>query len=157
MNKWDKYYFDICTQVALMSKDPSAKVGAVLIGPDREIRSTGFNGFPRGIEDTIERLSNRDEKLKYIVHGEMNCILNAARIGTPTKNTTMYMLVIDASGVKWGGAPCTRCTVEMIQSGITEVVTLPNDRTPERWKESVQTSRELLSEAGIKIREVDYI
>ena len=49
-----------------------------------------FNGFPRGIADTEARLNNRDLKLKPIVHGEMNAILAAARVGIPLKGCTLY-------------------------------------------------------------------
>lgn len=137
-----------------MSKDPSTKVGAVIVGPDREIRSTGFNGFPRGIADTDERLNNREVKLSLVVHAEMNAILNAARIGMPMKGCALYLAATDDSGIVWGGAPCTRCTVEIIQSGITEVVSRPLKSVPSRWKESVKTARSLLEEAGILYREI---
>lgn len=152
----DKYFLDICLLSANMSKDPSTKVGAVIVGPDKEIRSVGFNGFPRGINDTEERLNNRDTKLSLIVHAELNAILNAARIGVSTKGCTMYMLCISAGGNIWGGAPCNRCTVELIQAGISEIVTLPAARTNENWIESVRQAQQLIAEAGINLREVDY-
>lgn len=156
INKWDKYYFDFALVASSMSKDPSCKVGAVIVGPDKEIRTTGFNGFPRGIDDHEDRLKNRDTKLNLVVHAEINAIMNAARIGVSTKGCKMYVICHDATGFIWSGAPCNRCTVEIIQAGITEIIVLPNSKTPERWKESVQLSRELLNEAGISIREVDY-
>lgn len=137
-----------------MSKDPSTKVGAVIVGPDREIRSTGFNGFPRGIADTDERLNDRDIKLSLVVHAEMNAILNAARIGVSLKGCTLYLTATDDSGAVWGGAPCTRCAVEIIQSGITEIVSRPFKLVPSRWEESVKTARMLLEEAGILYREI---
>ena len=70
--RWDRYFLDLALLNAQMSKDPSTKVGAVIVGPDREVRSMGFNGFPRGIADTRERLECREVKLDLVVHAEMN-------------------------------------------------------------------------------------
>ena len=81
--RWDHHFLQLCLDHARMSKDPSMSVGAVIVGPDREIRSAGFNGFPRGIADTKERLSDRDVKLQLVVHAEMNAVLAAARVGVP--------------------------------------------------------------------------
>ncbi len=60
--KWDLRFIELAKHIAAGSKDPSTKVGCVVVGEDREIRSTGFNGFPRGINDDIERLENREMK-----------------------------------------------------------------------------------------------
>lgn len=154
-DKWDKYFINLAIETAKMSKDPSTRVGAVIVGPDREIRSTGYNGFPRGIADTDERLNDREQKLAIVVHGEMNAVLNAARIGVSLKGCTMYLAATDKSGMIWGGAPCVRCTVEIIQTGIIEIVAPPFKGEPSRRKESIEKSRALLDEVGIKYREVE--
>jgi len=83
--KWDRHFLGLALAHARMSKDPNTKVGAIIVGPDRELISAGFNGFPRGIEDSDERLTNRDLKLKLIVHAEMNAVLAAARHGIQLK------------------------------------------------------------------------
>src|ERR1700733_15498817 len=103
--RWHRHFLSIAEACALMSKDPSTKVGAVIVGPDREIRSTGFNGLPRGIDDTDERLSDRDTKLKLVVHAEMNAVLNAARFGVSLKGCALYLSATDNSGLVWGGPP----------------------------------------------------
>jgi len=137
-----------------MSKDPLTQVGAVIVGLDREIRSTGFNGLPRGIADTPERLNDRDLKLKLVVHAEMNAVLNAARIGVSTRGCTLYLAARSFSeGVWWGGPPCTRCTVEIIQAGITEIVTYPRKSVPLDWADNLLLAESLLKEAGIVYRE----
>lgn len=153
-DRWDNHFLRLALEHARMSKDPSTKVGAVIVGPDREVRSTGFNGFPRGITDTDARLSDRDLKLRLVVHAELNAILNAARVGIPLKGCTLYFAATDGSGDVWGGAPCTRCSVEVIQSGIAEVVTWPIRSTPSRWHDDIAFARGLLDEAGIAYREV---
>jgi dCMP deaminase len=137
-----------------MSKDPTTKVGAIIVGLNREIRSAGFNGFPRGIEDSHERLYDRDLKLKLMVHAEMNAILAATMVGVPLRNCTMYIAAIDAERNVWGGNPCTRCTVELIQSGINSIVSLPISTAPSRWTEDLNFARLLLDEADINYEEV---
>lgn len=144
--RWDRHFLDLAAQHARMSKDPSTKVGAVIVGPDREIRSAGFNGFPRGIADTPERLNDRDTKLKLVVHGEMNAILAAARVGVPLKGCTLYTTL----------APCSRCAVEIIQAGITEVVALEGMLDRPNWAAEHKLSRELLAEAGVNYRVVTF-
>ena len=112
MSKWDKRFLDLAKQIAGWSKDPSTQVGCVVVGPDREIRSTGFNGLPRGIEDSEERLNNREIKYPMICHAEENAIMHAARTGISLKNCIAY--------VTW--PPCTRCARSLIQAGISEIV-----------------------------------
>lgn len=152
--RWDIHFLQLCVDHARMSKDPSTRVGAVIVGPDREIRSAGFNGFPHGIADTEERLRDRDVKLRLIVHAEMNAVLLAARVGTPLKGCVLYLAATDDSGTVWGGCPCVRCTVEVIQAGIVEVVSFPRKAVPSRWHDDLTLAESLLNEAGVLYREV---
>jgi dCMP deaminase len=152
--RWNTHFLSLAEQCAKMSKDPSTCVGAVIVGPDHEIRSTGFNGFPRGIADTKERLNNRETKLKLAVHAEMNAVLNAARVGVPLKGCTLYLAATDDSGLVWGGPPCSRCSVEVIQTGIRTIISYPQKAIPSRWHEDLQLAATLLNEAGIDYREV---
>lgn len=152
--RWDKHFIGLAMYHSRMSKDPNTRVGSVVVGPDREILSAGFNGFPRGISDTEERLQDRDTKLKLIVHAEMNALLAAARTGVRLKDCILYLAATDNSGMVWGGPPCTRCTVEIIQVGITEIVSLPPKSVPSRWHEDLALAKTLLEEAGIRYREV---
>src|SRR6185295_4715100 len=81
---WDQYYLDICKVVASRSKDPNTQIGCVIIGPNHEIRSTGYNSFPRGIRDDVPERLVRPTKYLWIEHAERNAICNAARAGTAT-------------------------------------------------------------------------
>lgn len=153
-DRWDNHFLGLALYHARMSKDPSTQVGAVIVGPDREVRSMGFNGFPRGIADTPERLGDRDQKLRLVVHAEMNAILAAARIGVSVKGCELYLCATDASGLIWGGSPCSRCVVEIIQAGIRAIVTRPFKNVPSRWADDVAHARALLAETGIHYREV---
>lgn len=154
-NKWHKHFLTMALAFAQMSKDPSTVVGAIVVGPDREIRSTGFNGFPRGIVDTEDRLNDRDTKLQLVVHAECNAICNAARVGVSLKGCTLYLAASDRTGaVVWGGAPCTRCTMHVIQSGIEEIVTYSPKQVPSRWHEDIEAAKKYLIEAGLGYSEV---
>lgn len=155
--RWDAHFLRLALEHARMSKDPSTKVGALIVGPDREIRATGFNGLPRGIADTPERLNDRETKLELVVHAEMNAVCNAARVGVAVKGCTMYLSATDASGLVWGGPPCVRCAVEVMQAGITTIVSRPFKDVPSRWRDSIEKARALLVEAGIEYRELENV
>lgn len=152
--RWDRHFLALAFAHAKMSKDPSTKVGAVIVGPDLELRSVGFNGFPRGIKDSKDRLEDRALKMDLIVHAEMNAVLAAARVGIPLKGCSMYIVATDKSGARWGGPPCVRCAVESIQAGICEIISLPRKSVPSRWSESLDKSQSVLAEAAIVYREI---
>ncbi len=142
--KWDRRFIDLALHIAAWSKDPSTQVGCVVVGPDREIRSTGFNGFPRGIEDTAERLADREQKYPLICHAEENAIMHAARIGMALKDCIAY--------VTW--PPCTRCARSLIQAGVSEVVYPAGLVIPERWRADFELSSSMFAEAGVSVRTV---
>jgi dCMP deaminase len=142
--KWDQRFVGLARHIAGWSKDPSTKVGCVVVGTDREIRSTGFNGFPRGIADTDERLGTRDLKYPLICHAEENAIMHAARIGISLKGCTAY--------VTW--PPCTRCARSLIQAGVEHVVYPEGLEIPPRWSDDFALSTGMFEECGVSIRTV---
>ena len=141
--KWDKRFLDLAAHISTWSKDPSTKVGCVVVGEDREIRSTGFNGFPRGIKDDEERLSDREKKYPLICHAEENAIMHAARTGVALKGNTAY--------VTW--PPCSRCTRSLIQAGVSEVVYPADIEIPERWQDDFATASAMMKEAEVNVRQ----
>jgi len=155
--RWDKYFLDIAYTNALMSKDPSTKVGAVIVGQNNNIISTGFNGFPIHISDTSDRLNNRDVKLKLVVHAELNAILSAARNGIKVDKSTIYLLCYDVKQSKvWGTLPCIRCLVKIIQAGITNIVYGITEFKPKKDWDNDSLVAPILYEAKIHTRSVDY-
>ncbi len=154
-DRWDQHFLALALECARMSKDPSTKVGAVLVGWDNIIIGTGFNGFPRRIADTPERLNDRETKLELVVHAEMNAVLHAARRGQRILQSAIYVAAFDQFGTEvWGGPPCVRCTVELMQAGVTEFVSRPKRIAPSRWHESIAKAQALIEEAGLHYREV---
>ncbi len=153
--RWHYYFLRLAEATASLSKDPSTKVGAVLVRNDRTIISTGFNGFPRGIADRPERLNNREAKMGLTVHAEANAILAAAKHGIATAGATLYMVWHDVtSGIYNGGPPCSDCCLELIQAGVRRIV-IYNASVPERWEASLLRSRGFLDEVGISLTELE--
>lgn len=145
MKSFDRYFMDLALLVSSRSKDRSTQVGCVIVGPDNEIRSTGYNSFPRGIDDNVEARHERPEKYFWTEHSERNAIYNAARVGTPLKGCRIY--------VPW--LPCMDCARAIVQSGIIEIVTeplAPDDGRNERWSEHHKRTEVLLREAGVAVR-----
>lgn len=135
--KWQARYLEMAAMVATWSKDPSSKFGAVIVDELDRVASIGFNGFPRGFEDTIERWNDREFKYRHVMHAEENAILNAT---SDTKGCTIYVT----------GVPCTQCMGRIKQAGITKVVALePTEDYLSRW--SVEDSMQVAIECGLEI------
>lgn len=141
---WTDYFLSIAETVKQKSKDQRTKIGAVIVGSDNEIVSTGYNSFPRGIDDEQEDRQARPEKYYWIVHAEMNAILNAARIGVSTKNCTMYLTC---------GVPCSDCCRGIINSGIKKIYCKIQDTTRNRdhWDAHAARSRVMFEESGVEV------
>jgi len=145
---WDTYFMNLIYHIAAKSKDASTKVGCAVVGPDNEIRSTGYNSFPRGINDNVPERQERPEKYKWVEHSERNACYNAARVGIPLKGCKMYMVWL----------PCTDCARAIINVGIVKIIVDDRDGNPwkmpeslARWKDDMDRSKAMLSEAGVEI------
>jgi dCMP deaminase len=142
---WKEYFRNIAHQIKLKSKDEKTQIGAVIVGEDNEIVSTGYNSFPRGIRDDISERQERPEKYFWFEHAERNAIYNAARIGVSTKGTTMYLTC---------GIPCADCCRGIINAGITTIVCEVGDAGAKgpKWEESGKRSLQMFTESGVKIQ-----
>jgi dCMP deaminase len=150
--KWDLRFLKLAEHIASWSLDPSTKVGAIIVDPKTNlVLGMGYNGFPRGIEDTEERLNNRELKYKLVVHAEVNAILMA---GEKAKGATLYVWPSFMSP-----PICNECVKVAIQAGIREIVGYEVDESKLderqlRWKDSILLSREMWDEAGLLRRGV---
>ena len=108
---WDSYFFLLAHCVAMKSKDNRTKIGAVIVGKDNEILSTGYNSFPRGANDTLEYRQIPPEKYYWFSHAERNAIFNAAKNGIKLDGSTLYVTMM----------PCSSCALAIVQSGIKKV------------------------------------
>lgn len=141
--KWDSRFMRLAEEISTWSKDPSSKIGAVIVNNERRILATGYNGFPRGIEDSEERLNNREEKYPRIIHAEMNALMNALYNGVSVKDATIYV---------FGLPVCSECTKSVIQAGIKRVV-IPNMKdVPQKWADQWNNMSEpMYREAGVLV------
>ena len=127
---WTDYFYNIAQQVKEKSKDERTKVGAVIVGKDKEIVSTGYNSYPRGIVDNRPERQERPEKYFWFEHAERNAIYNAARIGVSTKGCTMYLTC---------GIPCADCARGIINAGISRIfVTRAQGPSSQKWHDSAE-------------------
>lgn len=147
MNKyiWDLRYLKLAEHISTWSKD-STGIGSVAIGDQGQVLAQGYNGFPRGVEDSQERYDVKEEKYKFVVHSEMNVIYNASFNGVSLRDSTLYV---------WGLPVCSECAKGIIQTGIKRVVMSKRDRIStlplsDKWKESFDLTKTLFEEAGVE-------
>ena len=141
---WDEYFMSLAHLSAVRSKDPSTQVGAVIVDSNNRVVGLGYNGFPRGCDDNKfpwEREGEYlDTKYAYVVHAELNAILNANKL---IENWRLYVSLF----------PCNECAKAIIQSGIKEII-----YESDKYKDLDQfkASKKMLEAAGVKLRQLDY-
>ena len=139
---WNRRFLELASFISKWSKDPSTKVGAVIVDCNRRIISTGYNGFPIGVSDNQERLENRDFKYKAILHAEENAIMFAKK---DLSRCSLYVSSLP---------PCSHCASLIIQSGIKNVYTWEQE-IPERWQESINITKTMFKESGVSLNYVE--
>lgn len=135
-DRWLEHFMQMCKLVSSMSKDPSTKVGSVIVRPDRTVASTGYNGYPRGCND--DDYHNRERKYQRVVHAEMNAILTARE---PLNGYTLFV---------WPLPPCDRCIPHILQSGIGRLV-LPSISEQHHWARPCIEAQAMAFETGITV------
>lgn len=138
---WTDYFLAMAHLVASKSKDPSTKVGCVVITEDKVVAATGYNGLPRGVEDKADRME-RPAKYLWTSHAEENAVAQAARVGMKLKGGTAYVTHM----------PCSRCARTLIQAGIETVVV---DRgTTSMPQEEFDVAMQMFKEAGVDVAQI---
>lgn len=138
---WDTWFVNLARYISTASKDPSTQTGAVIVDNTRRVISTGYNGFPMGVDDHPERYANRELKYKMIVHCERNALLFAREA---LHGCCLYT---------WPFMSCSVCAAMVIQSGITRCVApeIP-EHLRERWAEDMALSSQMFEEAGVEVK-----
>jgi len=140
--KWDTRFLGLAAHISAWSKDPSSQVGAVITEGNRII-SLGYNGFAAGVEDTPERLGDRQCKLNLTIHAEENAMIFAKRGLT---GCTVYVT----------HPPCPRCASKLIQEEVARVVYIsPSEDFLSRWADDLKLSLEMYQEAGVQVNAYD--
>ena len=145
----DQKFMGLAYARARFSKDTSTQVGAIIIGPSGEDRSSGYNGAPRGCradESGDLRGTTRPEKYFWFSHAELNAITNAARVGTPLSGCSIYVT----------HPPCMDCARAIVQAGIKRVIAVrPTAEFAERWAEHITRTKQLFAECGVLYSFID--
>ena len=127
----------LASLVATWSKDPSTKVGAVIVDQKNRVVSLGFNGFPRSVKDSAD--VTREVKLMCTIHAEENALLFASR---SVAGCTVYVT----------HPPCAKCAAKLVQAEIARVVTVePPSDFLERWKDDLACTHSMFKEAGVSL------
>lgn len=142
--EWHQRFMKVALAVSSWSKDPSTKVGCVLVR-NKRIISTGYNGFPKNLSDNLDRLMNREEKYEITVHAEVNAVTTAAVHGISTEGSTAYVTF----------NPCSRCAAVLINAGITSVYSYAGADIPERWLTNFILASKILAEANVSYQTID--
>ncbi len=141
---WQDYFMGLAHLSSLRSKDPSTKVGACIVDKDNKVVSIGYNGFPIGCDDNCFPWGKEGDinntKYPYVVHAELNAILNSPR---SLKDTILYVSLF----------PCNECAKAIIQAGIKKVI-YEDDKYAHT--SSVIASKKMLEAAGIEIVKTEY-
>ena len=139
---WKDLMIGLAYFISTRSHDAETQCGAVICNNDNEIISTGYNGFIRGIDDSI--LPNlRPLKYEFVIHSEHNAILNCARQGRPTKDMTIYVT----------SKPCLHCLQYIWQAGIKKVIHSNHQTHMQQSDESKKKSEIILQLTGLEIEE----
>lgn len=150
-DKWDARFMALASTVGMWSKDRSSKVGCVIVSPSRDIIATGYNGFPRGIDDDVEERHERPEKYFWAEHSERNAIYAAAKMGHALDGATVYVTVAQGNPL----FPCADCARAMIQAGIKRIVCQRPDYENPKWGPDFVRAYKMLTEAGVQVEHVD--
>ena len=139
---WDDYFMGVAKLSAKRSKDPNTQVGCCIVNPDKRIVAVGYNGLPRHCEDTdfpwnVREGKLNDTKYAYVVHAELNAILNST---TPLTGCTLYVTLF----------PCNECSKAIIQAGIKEIVYEDNKY---EGKDFDLASKKMIQAANLKVRQ----
>ena len=135
--KWDGRYLRLAREVSTWSKDPSRKVGSVIVDNKKRVLSLGYNGFPRGVEDKPEMYEDRETKLLFVCHAERNALDNAPN---SVEGATLYSTLF----------PCNECAKSIVQRGIKNVITVQSGQETDRFNSGVTVR--MFKEAGISLR-----
>tara|TARA_R110002167_G_scaffold280433_1_gene486032 strand:+ start:641 stop:1078 length:438 start_codon:yes stop_codon:yes gene_type:complete len=136
--RWDARFLEMAELISTWSKDPSTKVGSVIVDEERRVLSMGYNGFPRGVDDDWKRYQDKDSKRMLVVHAELNAILTARH-------------AFGASTLYVTAPPCCECAKAIIQAGIIRVVWSISDGLSVHWAESCAAARTMFDESGVDV------
>lgn len=143
VDSWDTFFINVAISASKRSKDPRTQVGACIVSPDNRILSVGYNGTPKGFDDTIFPWSSSgnalDSKYGYVVHAELNAVLNYKGSLSDLKDSTVYVTLF----------PCNECAKALAQVGVKSIVYISDSHDGE---DANIISKKILDTCGINYR-----
>jgi dCMP deaminase len=112
---------------------------------NKKVLSTGYNGLPKNLSDSLDILHDREKKYELTVHAEVNAVTTAALHGISTEGATAYVTF----------NPCSRCAAVLINAGVTSVYSYGGSIIPTRWLENFILASRILAEAGVDYSTID--
>jgi dCMP deaminase len=148
--KWDRRFLKLAEFISTFSKDPSTKVGAVIVRDVNRIVSVGYNGFDKQDPDLDEHYSDRSIKYPKIIHAERNAINWAGTNGYFNLNgCTIYTTPFPPCDSDHAGGGCTDLIIEQ---GMSRIVSYnPTEEQIERWGDSLKSSRKKIEMHGVEL------
>ena len=139
--KWNRRFMALAGHISTWSKDPSTKVGCVIVDKQKRVVSVGFNGLPRGVKDLDSRYADRPTKYLFVAHAERNALDNAP---LSVEGCTLYSPLL----------PCNECAKSIIQKGITKVVSFEprEDRPDLNW----HITKQMFFESNVCLELISY-
>ena len=142
---WDQYFMGVAKLSAYRSKDPNTQVGACIVNNDNRIVGVGYNGLPRGCEDdkfpwSVREGALYDTKYPYVVHAELNAILNSQR---SVRGCSLYVSLF----------PCNECAKAIIQAGIKRII-FESDKYD--GADTNIASKRMLRAAGVELVRISH-
>lgn len=142
--KWHNRFLTLADHVSTWSKDPRTKVGAVVVNEYKQVIGLGYNGFPRGVFDNVDRYADRETKLLFVAHAEQNALDNCQG---NVRGATLYSTLF----------PCFHCAKTIIQRGIREIVTRKPEEKYLLAPHHFQMSLTMFYEAGIMMTYIEDV
>ena len=147
---WDNYFINTAQFISLKSKDPSTKIGCIIVDKYNVPLISGFNGFAMGVNDKcidVPERYDRPAKYAFTVHAEASAVGIAARTGRTLYDSTFYMNY-------WPGC-CASCAGLLIDAGIKRIIVpdrpIPSTTDVNNWRNTISIANQMFLEAGVSI------
>ena len=138
---WTDYFLGLAKVVSQRSHDIHTQHGCIITDQNNRILGVGYNGFPRGLDDS-KLPTHRPDKYPWMVHSERNALSNC--------------VVRPDDGIAYvTGQCCNDCTIALWQEGIKTIYMI-NDHGTHLFDEEEQKRFDLfVSMSNIKILKID--
>jgi dCMP deaminase len=138
---WTNYFLGLAKVASQRSHDIHTQHGCVITDQNNRILGVGYNGFPKGLDDSLLPL-DRPEKYSWMIHAEQNALSNCV---VRPDNGIAYVT----------GQCCNDCIMSLWQEGITKVI-MSNDHGTKLFDDKEQEIFDkFVKLSGIEIMKIE--